>query len=123
MCLTAKWYSRPKTAKEDIICYKYLEESYFKESLVTPYMNWPIVIGETYTATFGITKKGFFGKVVINAGLHSFVNLKDVKDEGSYGSILVKCIIPKGAKYYFGKFKYVLDTYASDKLTYVEIIK
>jgi len=33
----------------------------------------------------------------------------------------IKCVIPKGSTYYVGTFDY-WKSYASDKLTYVEII-
>lgn len=36
---------------------------------------------------------------IIELGLHSYSNLPSARDE--YGNIVIKCIIPKGSKYYF----------------------
>ena len=62
-------------------------------------------------------------------GLHSFELLDDCKNNAfiekiyAYKSVVVKCIIPKGSKYYKGKFNNyftVYSSYASDKIKYVE---
>ena len=82
--------------------------------MVTPYRNFPIEIGKTYNSEL-IKSDGF-----IQEGLHSFKNLDDAKS--SYVQIYAECIIPKGSKYYEGKFADD-DAYASDKLTYVKILE
>ena len=81
--------------------------------IATPYREFPIEIGKTYDSEL-IKKDG-----VVHEGLHSYKNLDDSKqDIGIY----VECIIPKGSKYYEGKFVDD-DAYASDKLTYVKFIE
>ena len=81
--------------------------------IATPYKYFPIEIGKTYDSEL-IKKDGF-----VHEGLHSYKNLDDSKqDIGIY----VECIIPKGSKYYEGKFVDD-DAYASDKLTYVKFIE
>jgi hypothetical protein len=82
--------------------------------LLTPYKEARITIGETYSS---VLKKD---EDAIYQALHSFANLADTREEIEEG-IYVKCIIPKGAKYYEGEFD-GCPSYASDKLTYVEIV-
>ena len=83
-------------------------------NMVTPYRYFPIEVGKTYESEL-IQKDEY-----IHEGLHSFKNLDDAKE--SYVKIYAECIIPKGSKYYEGKF-IDDDAYASDKLTYVKILE
>ena len=82
--------------------------------MATLYRNFLIKVGKTYNSE--LIKKD----ESIHEGLHSFKNLNDAKN--SYVKIYAECIIPKGSKYYEGKFGN-WDAYASNKLTYVKIIK
>ena len=82
--------------------------------IATPYRYFPIEVGKTYNSELAKYDKS------IHEGLHSFKNLHDVKND--YSGICAECIIPKGSKYYEGKFSNY-DSYASDKLTYVKIIE
>ena len=81
--------------------------------LATPYRWFPIEIGKTYDSELIKMDEDIY------EGLHSYKNSEDAKK--SYNGIYVECIIPKGSKYYEGKFADV-DAYASDKLTYVKIL-
>ena len=81
--------------------------------IVTPYRKFPIEIGKTYDSE--LIKKDEY----IHEGLHSFKNLAGAKKY--HTGIYAECIIPKGSKYYEGRFD-IDDAYASDKLTYVKII-
>ena len=81
--------------------------------LMTPYRNFPIEIGKTYDSE--LIKKDEY----VHEGLHSYKNLDHAKNY--YVKFYAECIIPKGSKYYEGKFV-DNDAYASDKLTYVKII-
>ena len=83
--------------------------------LVTPYREFPIEIGKTYNSK--LIKKYEF----VHEGLHSYKTLDDAK-KFSVIKICAECIIPKGSKYYKGEFG-GWDAYASDKLTYVKLIK
>ena len=80
---------------------------------VTQYRNFPIEIGKTYDSK--LIKKDEY----VSQGLHSFKNLDDAKN--FYITTYAECIIPKGSKYYEGKFGNY-DSYASDKLTYVKLL-
>ena len=82
--------------------------------MVTPYREFPIEIGKTYNSELIKIDEDIY------EGLHSYKNSEDAKK--SYNGIYVECIIPKGSKYYEGKFV-DNDAYASDKLTYVKIIE
>ena len=84
----------------------------------TPYVKTIIELGKEYTSELYL----FELLNIVEKGLHSFIQKPNIK-EGEY---LVKCIIPKGSKYYKGIFEidsYSFDSIASDKLKYIKIIK
>jgi hypothetical protein len=93
-------------------------------TILTPYQDVEIKIGETYKSK--LIKYG----PLIDEGIHSFKNLKDANYFAikSINKIVAKCIIPKGSEYYIGKYRdgifsnsdYV--SYASDTLKYIEIL-
>ena len=88
----------------------------------TPYRNSIIEIGKEYTSELLLSKYYKDKSDIITKGLHSFIQKPNIK-EGEY---LVKCIIPKGSKYYKGCFDRdldSLDSIASDKLKYIKILK
>ena len=119
MCLKIKIFSRKKIAKEDIVCYKGLLD-YEDDELFTPFQEFSIKIGETYHSELKRTK---FLSNEVDLGIHSLSNYESAKDAIMYYHIIVKCIIPKGSKYYEGTWtneKY--KSYASNCLKYVEII-
>lgn len=125
MCLTLKSpFARKFRAKEDIVCYKYLEAFSFLDAaktipdLVTPFEGAHVKIGETYKSK--LYKRIPFCYDQVDVGLHTFASINAVKTR--YSNFIVKCIIPKGARYYIGEF--VEDvSLASNELTYVEIIQ
>ena len=79
----------------------------------TIYQGFKVEIGETYTSELEKIDDS------IEKGLHSFETMEDAK---YLSHIVAKCIIPKGSKYYKGTFLGDIS-YASDRLTYIEIIK
>ena len=83
---------------------------------LTPYQRANIEIGKTYDSIL------YKYHDIITLGLHSFSKLKDAK---KITSVVAKCIIPKGSEYYEGTFKHKdkYPSYASNKITYVEIVK
>lgn len=132
MCLTIKLNAIKHTAKNDIVVYKHVlgtkNDEYF-----TTYQKANIKIGgvyqsklKSYISIFGSDRK-------VEIGLHSFADLSDCRQDAidelyyllgsnKYVKILVvKCVIPKGSKYYSGD--YVGASYASTSLKYVEIIE
>ena len=91
------------------------------KKLITPYHSVKIEIGNTYNSAL---KKIHMD---INEGLHSFKHLSDAIEDGD--GVYVQCVIPKGSKYYEGIFIVrhsgvgYAESYASNKLTYVKIVK
>lgn len=120
MCLNIKKYSRSHIAKEDIVVYKHL--TYVNGNLKTTYMSACVAIGSTYESE--IERHGGCHGGYVERGLHSFAKLTDCEYDGKCerASVIVKCVIPKDSRYYVGEY-FNLKSYASNKLTYVEIIK
>lgn len=91
-------------------------ENVIIDCLVTPYKDARVEMGKTYTSE--IIKSG--GGTIIGKALHSFCKLDAYKLQRA--EIIAECIIPKGSVYYKGMFDYD-ESYASDKLTYVKLLK
>lgn len=83
---------------------------------VTPYKKAIVQIGKLYNSKL----IRIHDSNVVNIDIHSFANYEDAINDGS--GFIIKCVIPKGAKYYEGLFGEDLS-YASNKIKYVEIIK
>lgn len=100
MCLTNVTTKR-KTATEDIPCFKVLTE-YSNGKFCTPYKIIPIVLGRSYTS-----KLSRPNHQAVEVGIHAFLTLEHAECMASYTPTrrkIVKCIIPKGAKYYIGEY-------------------
>lgn len=121
MCLVAD-HIIPYIAEQDIICYKlYI---LINDKYVSPYLKCDMPsINELIT-----TKLQKPGKFHIKEGFHSFAYLEDAEFEvewlrntHNYNNICIaKCIIPKGSKYYTGKFDEDYS-YCSDSIKLIEI--
>lgn len=81
----------------------------------TVYQNFTVKIGETYTSSLEKIDD------TVYEGLHSYANIRDTLRSMLGNEVIAKCIIPKGASYYKGKYG-GSTSYASDTLTYVEIV-
>ena len=81
----------------------------------TIYQNFTVKIGETYTSSLERIDD------TVHEGLHSYANIRDTRHTRIGDEVIAKCIIPKGASYYKGTFD-GNTAYASDTLTYVELI-
>ena len=135
MCLFTDW-KEFQIAEEDITCYKWYGMS--NSAYISPYQGKPIpsfdtkvysdlsepeIVGEVNSCIY----KLFFiftpGKYTVEKGFHSFVNSIDAKLDSykSRDSIVVSCIIPKGAKYYKGFFENC-ESYCSDSIILKEEI-
>lgn len=114
-------FGKPLIATEDICCYKFVDVLH-DGSLRTPYQLVPVKIGSTYESDFSFDEDGDIEK-----GLHSLVSLKAAIKEANEicDSAICRCVIPKGSRYYKGKFGLYHSrlSFASDRLTYVERIK
>lgn len=114
MCLEIKHNAKKMTARKDIVVYKILLK-WRDGTLRTPFRNCVINIGEQ--------KESYLLKEEneITIGLHSFKSYNLISDKDGHWGRVAKCIIPKGSKYYVGKFDGRIS-YASDKIKYIKIV-
>ena len=121
MCLTNLTTKKAKTAKEDIPCFKVLDNYLF-----SPYQNLRYCIGNKMSTkdTIRPNEDG-----AVNRGLHSFMELGDAQTELSIWVmkevVVYKAVIPKGAKYFEGVSNmfdglYFRKSYASNELIVLE---
>lgn len=159
MCLIINKGQRYKYAKEDIVCYKVVRQvdniDPISQEIIrhyeTPYQRKYVYLDTTYDESdkgMDIEKgndtmldcEGEFYRSVYGGAFHSFKKYSDAANEakewGTYDTlniksrhIIVKCIIPKGAKYYEGEvgmYSRAIDGfpegYASDKIIYTDTI-
>ena len=135
MCLITDW-DKPKTAKEDIECYKWCIKV-TDRGIFSPYM-WvpmpeyneigysdldePRIASSHEKRLYRDIHANIRGKYKVEKGFHSFIREIDAKNvmDLKYSNrieepILVSCIIPKGAMYYKGFFVHY-ESYCSDKI-------
>jgi len=122
-------------AEKDKVCYKNVL-IFDDGSLATPYRRYPVSVGKSYESGL-LVQASYWGNLV-HIGLHSFATRKsaiaDAKDvsknhifynrsESTYRTYaIIKCIIPKGSKYYAGKFENH-KAFASDCIEYKRMLK
>lgn len=119
---------RPKVAKEDLVCYKILEV-FSDGDLRSPFRYIRVHLGEQMESELDEKPNGS----EVRYGLHTLCDkeeavglLKTYRDVFMCQFVLVRCVIPKGAKYYKGKYlsSYFnvmggeLKSACSDKLVY-----
>ena len=110
------WIMRPSVTSIIINGVEFIDKLVSNTILHTPYMGANIIIGETYKSKLVVEDAN------VENGLHSFHTVLATKSDYFVNDVIVKCIIPKGSKYYKGKYgNYV--SYASNTLKYVEIIE
>ena len=81
---------------------------------LTPYQDMLVKMGNTYKSK--LSKKG----ASIEEGIHSLASQRDAKSLGY--DCVAKCIIPKWSIYYKGLYR-CAPAYASNVLTYIEIVE
>jgi hypothetical protein len=120
MCLENVTYKRAKIVTEDIPCYKILVKMMYPRSkprYMTPYMLCPVVLGYSYESHLDSPDSN--GDV--SMGLHAFLTLEQARSITFHRPhVIVKCIVPKGARYYIGVYKsvYGKTAIAASKLRY-----
>lgn len=125
MCLDIKFDARECIATKDITCYKLVETTGWGRSpYKTFYMSKRIKLGVMYRSSIEIKRRPF--NIEIHRALHSFRTKTDLFDRYPKSTRfrnvhVMKCIIPKGAKYYMGTFN-GCRAYASNRLRYDEIV-
>ena len=101
MCLITT--NPEQTAKEDITCYKvvFLEGN----KLLSLYQCFEYILNNLYTTVISYTRD-VVGEdyICIERAFHSYTSLdramRFLRAHEIYGAAIVKCIIPKGAKFY-----------------------
>jgi len=121
MCLTIEKYAFKRLALTNVVVYKHLKKGADLNDLFTPYRYSTVCIGETY-------KSDLFRRSscrnYVDFGLHSFKTLDEAIADGIYegSDVVVKCIIPRGSRYYVGKF-FSKTSLASTRIKYLEIVE
>lgn len=131
MCLTIYTKERgikklEKIAEDDIVCWKVLYVG-GNGQLLTYFMQTPVRLGKKLKARGRIRSQFYGNNYQIDGGLiHTFKEKKDAYVYAMENSTIaiVKCIIPKGTRYYEGKFQDLGISYGSkeiivsDKISY-----
>lgn len=121
MCLISN-FDYPSVADRDLTCYKvYI---LINDRYKSPYQKADMPkIGEL--ATTLLEKPGSY---LIEKGFHSFVSILDASNEAflttyiyKHKSYVFKCTIPRGAKYYEGRYD-SLPAYCSESIVIEEIL-
>lgn len=120
MCLYTK-YKKPIVAVDDIVCYKMCQK--LKNNVfAAPYIrNYVYKIGQLHTETNfqTVAEPNSIGKLYrASVGFHSFVNKYDAMrfTRDDHDRSIFKCIIPKGSRYFIGKYYNDGDSYCSDNI-------
>ena len=127
MCLDVINNAEIKTAKEDIVCWKFgkKEWGFFRNFFVSPYYRFKYRVGKVYKMEGKLEAREtvISGDYIVNEGFHSFLGRKTASAFSFiWDRYVAKCVIPKGTRYIEGKF---LDTpaYASEQIKVIKIYK
>lgn len=128
MCLETGMKYAAITDK-DIICYKCVNPGEINGlhlhefgSFYSFYYHFTYEVGKEYEEKKfkNRPEKDIFGRRrFVNNGFHSFKYLRDARIECSSYSIILKCVIPAGSRYFYGIYNFLYNTYCSDKLKIV----
>lgn len=101
MCL---YTTQPKSliAKKDITCYKVVHPHI--KAFLSEYRFFEYKIGRTYRLYTGVKQWAPDNYGYMYSGFHSFTTLKNALEYGGKRMVLLKCVIPKGSRYYVGDF-------------------
>lgn len=119
---------RPKVAKEDLVCYKILEV-FGDVYLRTPFRCASVHLGEQMVSALDenpIVKEVRYGLHTLCDKEEAVELLKTYRDVFKCQFVLVRCVIPKGARFYKGKYLSnnfrvaggELGSYCSDRIVY-----
>jgi hypothetical protein len=125
MCLQKKLHAKSKKAKEDVVCYKVVNQDL--SALVFPSFKYKL----NEMAQSGLISNDY----VVFEGLHSFANKEEAMAfcKCLCKKCVIECVIPEGADYFEGLQSTLVDYndikitikvkgYASNKLIPKEII-
>lgn len=119
MCLVVNklrhWCNKPKIAKRDICCYKVFL-SVKDNTFISPYqyseLNWYQIRDYYESKVFNEVHTDKY-HCVSNA-IHSYKTYKLAKSKSDENAIIIACYIPKGTKYWIGKY----GDYASERIKF-----
>ena len=118
MCLIVK--EQIQIAKRDMVCFKIVNSENFR----TPYKYYKYIKNKINRARMNLKLNHNDNSY---SGFHSFVNKKDAISKLDEIQCIIKCIIPKGSKYYdgiqSGQFNANVRNYCSNQIIAKEIIK
>ena len=116
-----------RTAVNDIQVYKILKERktriFNRIKYVSPYYKFKYKLNKVYQSELELDSQTLDGVLMIEKGLHSFINLQHAEYYRAVGGpccetwIIFKAIIPKGSTYYINEIGEIV----SNKLKIVEI--
>ena len=114
-----------KTASKDIVCYKVMYERKrdYAPVLLSPFIGAAYDYNKLYELSSNIEVvkcfltggNDYYGSIY--EGFHSYTKLRRAVNFIGANAIVVKCIIPKGTKYYLSD---EYDEYVSDKIIITE---
>jgi hypothetical protein len=115
----SKGYSKKKIAIADIVCYKLFPKrkrrgNQYGSFVVSKHRCFEYKLGETYYEDSMKIEIDWYGQKIINFGLHSFSSLTRAIENNWDTDIILKCIIPAGATYYYNPDR---SEYVSDYIT------
>ena len=130
MCANVGLFTRIRRAKEDIVCYKILEQDLNDICMFHPTLcNQGFVyrLGEISYSGVLLRKKFTCCRLVIKEGLHSLCYKQDVEELASVfrfpHTVVAKCVIPKGTRYIKGTCgAYNYDCYVAEDLMVEEVL-
>ena len=118
MCLYTT-QSKSLIAKKDITCYKVVHLHENETLFRSEFRFFEYKIGRTYRLRIGV-KQWVPNNCYLHSGFHSFATLKNALEYGGKCMVLLKCVIPKGARYYVGDFRQGYRTqYCSNRIRVV----
>lgn len=88
-------------AKSNITCYKVVKMTAC--CFISKYRGFTYNLGEEYTENSFEETIGITG--IVRHGFHSYRTLKEAQDNCWLSYVLLKCVIPKNARYYISKDK------------------
>lgn len=110
MCLTVEYNAKIETAQEDIICYKVFKTEVHtgRFSFISPYRKMKYIPDVLYTLEKPLKIDIAWACLVVEEGFHSFVSRDSAQafldDNYVRKPAILKCKIPKGAKFIRGTF-------------------
>lgn len=122
----AKRKPRAKVAKEDMIVYKVfsqISQTYYdynkcgyvtKDIFCTPYQNMEVPKKMSFVmceSNFGLRKRASWDNAgwEVHEGIHAYQDSRCVHVSTNTNYEIRKCIIPKGTKYYIGRYDIVTE--------------